>query len=153
MPNLTVREAQSEDSAIVAGLVHALLDELSGGAPPDLPVVRQNAETVLAETAVAVFLAFVDDMPVGIMTLNTCMAIYAGGEFGEISELYIRPDLRSQGIAQLLLDQAWRKAVERGWKRIEVGAPSQPQWRRTYEFYLRNGFAEVGPRLRRLVQI
>jgi len=85
------------------------------------------------------------------MTLNECAAIYAGGKFGEISELYVRPDMRSQGVAQQLLDHAQQEARARGWKRIEVGAPSQPDWHRTLNFYLRNGFDEVGPRLRRLV--
>ncbi len=32
---------------------------------------------------------------------------------------------------------------------LEVGAPSVPKWQRTVDFYLRNGFEEVGPRLYR----
>lgn len=30
-------------------------------------------------------------------------------------------------------------------------APGQPDWLRILNFYLRNGFDEVGPRLRRLI--
>jgi len=86
------------------------------------------------------------------MTLNECAAIYAGGKFGEISELYVCPEMRSKGIARQFLDHAQIEAVDRGWKRIEVGAPGQPEWQRTLNFYLHNGFEEVGPRLRRLVQ-
>jgi len=85
------------------------------------------------------------------MTLNECMAIYAGGAFGEISELHVEPDLRSQGVARLLGSHAGAEGQERGWRRIEVGAPAQPDWQRTLRFYLANGFEEVGPRLRRLL--
>jgi GNAT superfamily N-acetyltransferase len=83
--------------------------------------------------------------------MNECAAIYAGGKFGEISELYVRPEYRSNGVAARLLEAAGKHAEECGWKRLEVGAPTQPAWERTLKFYLREGFEEVGPRLRKLV--
>lgn len=151
MPKISIRSAQNKDAAIVACFVHALLDELSGGKPPAIEDVTQATKAALAGTGVVAAIAYADDEPVGVMTLNECTAIYAGGKFGEISELYVRQDMRSQGIAQQLLDHAQQEALARGWKRIEVGAPGQPEWHRTLNFYLRNGFNEVGPRLRRLV--
>ena len=151
MPEISIHIAQSGDAAIVAGFVHALLDELSGGKPPAIEDVTEHAEAVLADAGVVAVIARADDKPVGVMTLNECAAIYAGGKFGEISELYVRPEMRSQGIAQQLLDHAQTEARARGWSRLEVGAPAQPEWKRTLNFYLRNGFDEVGPRLRRLI--
>ena len=151
MIKISVQAAQDKDVAIVSSFVHALLDELSGGKPPAIEGVTEGAEVILAGSSVITAIAYADDDPVGVMTLNECAAIYAGGKFGEISELYVRPDMRSQGVAQQLLDHAQQEARARGWKRIEVGAPSQPDWHRTLNFYLRNGFDEVGPRLRRLV--
>ena len=151
MIKISVQAAQDKDVAIVSSFVHALLDELSGGKPPAIEGVTEVAEVILAGSSVITAIAYADDDPVGVMTLNECAAIYAGGKFGEISELYVRPDMRSQGVAQQLLDHAQQEARARGWKRIEVGAPSQPDWHRTLTFYLRNGFDEVGPRLRRLV--
>lgn len=152
MTKISVRPAQSKDAAIVACLVHALLDELSGGKPPAIEGVTEVAEAALSEQSVVAAIAYADDEPVGVMTLNECVAIYAGGKFGEISELYVRQDMRSKGIAQQLLDYAQQEARARGWTRIEVGAPGQPEWHRTLNSYLRNGFDEVGPRLRRLVK-
>ena len=111
----------------------------------------QRTRDVLASDRVVAVLALIDDVPVGLMTLNECMAIYAGGLFGEISELYIEPEKRSQGIAPHLLSFGLDEGRARGWKRIEVGAPSQPTWQRTLAFYLSNGFEEVGPRLRVLI--
>lgn len=81
--------------------------------------------------------------------LNECAAIYAGGVFGEISELYVAPELRSRGIAGALIQEAIDLARTRKWNRLEVGAPNQPEWKRTFDFYVREGFNEVGPRLRK----
>lgn len=87
----------------------------------------------------------------GLLMLNECAAIYAGGRFGEISELYVEPEFRSDGVAAKLIEDAVRLGQGRNWNRLEVGAPDQPVWKRTFDFYLRNGFAEVGPRLRKLI--
>ncbi|WP_368734797.1 GNAT family N-acetyltransferase [Komagataeibacter melomenusus] len=82
-----------------------------------------TTDVVLASQDVTVFFACVDEQPVGFMTLNACIALYAGGRFGEISELYIRPDMRSRGIAAHLIVQAVTEGCARDWKRLEVGAP------------------------------
>lgn len=142
------RVATPDETEIVARYVHALLDELSGGKAPAIEQVTRHTRDVLGSDRVVALLALHDDGPVGVMTLNECMAIYAGGLFGEISELYVEPGARSQGIAPCLLDAAKEEARARGWTRIEVGAPAQPAWRRSLSFYLANGFEEVGPRLR-----
>ena len=92
-----------------------------------------------------------NDKPVGLLTLSLCAAIYAGGSFGEIAELYVDPDYRSQRIAAELVAAAVAFAKERNWPRIEVGAPDLPRWQRTVDFYLKEGFVEVGPRLKRLL--
>ena len=151
MTTLTIRRAGLADAADVAGCVHALLDELSDGKAPEKARVQAFAEEVLASDRVVAVLAMMDDTPVGVLTLNECMAIYAGGRFGEISELYIRPPRRSEGIAGQLLRWAVAEGRARGWKRLEVGAPAQPQWQRTLAFYRANGFEEVGPRLRLMI--
>ena len=70
-----------------------------------------------------------------------------GSKFGEITELYIKPEFRSKRIGEELISQAKRFARERGWNALEVGAPDLPRSQRTVNFYLRNGFSEIGPRL------
>lgn len=100
MSQIVIRKAESADAQILAGFVCDLLTELSGGAAVDLQKIGVLAQLVLASDRVAAALAFEGDTPIGAMTLNECMAIYAGGLFGEISELYIVPDKRSQGVAQ-----------------------------------------------------
>ena len=123
LPSLTIRYANPTDKAIVAGFVYNLLNEISGGHAPARDVILTTTDVVLAHKDVTVFLAFMDEQPVGLMTLNSCIAIYAGGQFGEISELYIKPDMRSRGIAAHLIARAVIEGRSRGWKRLEVGAP------------------------------
>jgi len=88
---------------------------------------------------------------VGVLTLHECASIYAGGRFGEISELFVSPLVRSEGVGPELLKEAMRFGHTREWRRLEVGAPDVPRWNRTVSFYLRNGFEEVGPRLKCLL--
>lgn len=151
MTVISTRKAGIDDADVVAGFVHALLDELSGGKAPEPGTILRNTRLVLADDRVIAVLASSDGDPVGLMLLNECTAIYAGGRFGEISELYVRPEARSQGVAPRLIAVAREEGRARGWPRLEVGAPAQPEWERTLAFYLRNGFEEVGPRLRLLL--
>lgn len=142
---ITTRTAQMKDAPVIARLVQALLEELSGEKVAPLgPVARQ----ILAGQQVVGLLAEAEGRPVGVMMLNRCAAIYAGGSFGEISELYVDPAWRSRGVAAKLLVAAREVARREGWTRLEVGAPDQPAWARTLAFYQREGFDEVGPRLR-----
>lgn len=142
---ISFRRGAPSDAPAVAELVAALLTEL-GGAPVDLEPV---AKDVLArDDRVACFLAFDDDRAVGVILLSEGYAMFARGAFGQITELYVRPELRSAGIAARLLEQALSYGRGRGWRRIDVGAPTQPQWARTVAFYKANGFVDVGPRLK-----
>lgn len=142
---ILLRRATPDDAPVVAELVTLLLTEL-GGAPAELEAVAQD---VLAkEDRTAGFLALDEGRAVGVIMLSEGCAIFARGVFGQITELYVRPDLRSAGIAGRLLAQAVAYGRERGWRRIDVGAPRQPDWARTVSFYKSNGFIEVGPRLK-----
>ena len=146
---IVIRIASFEHAERVGNLVYELLSELY----PDLGYSRdrciETARTLLGEgEGVWSFLAKThDDRDVGVIMLNECAAIYSGGRFGEISELYVVHEFRSQGIGEKLIEAAVTFGRERGWPDIEVGAPSVPAWQRTIDFYLRCGFDEVGPRL------
>jgi len=109
---ITVARASAADAGVVARLVHALLDELSGGkalAPADL---QSSATHLLEQGQVEGLIATLDGKPIGVLMLNPCAAIYAGGRFGEITELYVTPAHRSDGVAALLLAEAKDVAKE-----------------------------------------
>ncbi|AKS45173.1 Acetyltransferase (GNAT) domain-containing protein [Octadecabacter temperatus] len=143
--------ATVSDTLVVSEFIYLLIDELAAGAGPDRKTMEAATRQVLAMKGVTSIVATEGAAPVGVIMLNECAAIYAGGLFGEISELYVSKEHRSKGIAAQLVDAAETYAKEHGWKRLEVGAPPQPNWDRTLQFYLREGFAEVGPRLRKLL--
>jgi len=143
--NIEVRHAHIDEAPVVAVLVSRLLTEL-GDAGVDTRALLETTRKLLAAGDLAALLVLVDGRPAGVVTLNQCAAIYAGGRFGEICELYVGPDYRSTGIGRHLIEAAVDYARKAGWTRLEVGAPPVPAWQRSVEFYRANGFDEVGPR-------
>lgn len=62
-----------------------------------------------------------------------------GERYVEIDELYVRPDLRSQGIGHALLDRVLEEAAARGVTRSLVYSASA-EWDRVVRFYERSGY-------------
>jgi len=148
---MKIRKATGSDSEVVGMLVYELIAELSAPKPPNPPakVVLGTARELLSGPNVWAFLAESDaGAHAGVLTLNGCAAIYAGGHFGEVSELYVRPAFRSQNVGSRLLQAAIEFGKTQGWTRLEVCTPPMPQWERTLSFYQQNGFVALGPRLK-----
>ncbi|GFE80135.1 hypothetical protein GCM10011487_21350 [Steroidobacter agaridevorans] len=127
----------------------ALLDELCGDTPSgyDLSDLSATAAALLQAGDITALLADHAGQATGVLVLNRCASLYAG-RFGEISELYVKPEFRSAGIGEALIRAAAAIARERGWSRLEVGTPELPAWARTAAFYKRNGFIDVGMRMK-----
>jgi GNAT superfamily N-acetyltransferase len=146
---IVVRQVEPGEFERVGGLTYSLLVELFPEEGYERESCVESARTLLAgDEGVWAFLATArEDRDVGVVMLNECAAIYAGGRFGEISELYVAPDARSKQVGALLIEAAAAFGRKRDWPFIEVGAPSVPVWQRTIDFYLKSGFEEIGPRL------
>jgi GNAT superfamily N-acetyltransferase len=151
MNEITVEMARPDEYETVGALVNRLLVELF----PDEDEYRQpekyiSAAKMLLERGDNVWALLAkneNDEVVGVLTLNECAAIYSGGNFGEISELYVDISQRSSGVGARLIDAARQFATGKGWPEIEVAAPPQPEWKRTVDFYMSQGFKYSGPRL------
>ena len=151
MSEIIVQFARPEEFGAVGKLVNTLLIELF----PDEEDLRDpeqhiRAAEVLLERGDSVWALVAkteNDEIAGVLTLNECSAIYACGSFGEISELYVDSSQRSSGVGAKLIEAAKEFGISRGWPEIEVGAPPQPDWKRTVNFYFRQGFKYSGPRL------
>ena len=146
----TVRPASDIDAVTVASMAFRMESELwegnTGGL--DKQAFINAAQTLLCDSGFWAFLAHNQNGdPVGTLTLNECAALYAGGHFGEIMEMYIEPEHRSAGVGALLITAAKDFARSKCWPFLEVGSPEQPKWERTLSFYKRQGFREIGPRL------
>ena len=124
--DIAMVRAGAADAETVAGLLHALLDELAGGAGSELAALRSITQRLVDEEVVIGLVAHVDRAPAGLLMLNECATVYADGRFGEITELYVEPAHRSHGVAVQLIEEARKVARERGWTQLEVGAPDQP---------------------------
>ena len=110
--------AKPGDSEVVAGLVRDLLMEFFADQSHLFPLVKLKkaaAELLTPGSGVWSFMAIHENNVIGIINLNECSAIYAGGKFGEITELYIKPEFRSKKIGEKLISQAKGFAKERGW--------------------------------------
>jgi len=151
-----IERASDDHVEILAGMVAALLLELSGGRWRGsiidlLPTAKQRLADRVG------FFAFVafgpDDAAVGVITVSTSAAIYAAGVVGTIQELDVAPAWRSAGVGRELLERVVDLGCRSGWNRLEVGAPAQAQWSRTISFYKANGFTEIGPRLQHRLTI
>ena len=77
---------------------------------------------------------------VGIMTITECQSIYAGGKYGHLDEMYIKPDFRSNKIGTAMLEVIKEIGKEKKWNRIDVTAPTEVRWKRTVTFYEKSGF-------------
>ena len=149
MNQYEIRPCTAVDSDDVCNLALSLLSELFPGMYT-FEQLQPVTERIIRDSGdVFPFIAVHKGQPVGLIVLNQCTAIYALGDFGEISELFVDPGHRSSGLGAKLIDKAVEFAHSRGWTMLEVGAPDVPRWQKTVDFYLRNGFAEIGPRLYR----
>jgi GNAT superfamily N-acetyltransferase len=148
---MKIRRADGRDSEVVGMLVFELIAELSAPKSPGATAkeVLATARKLLGGNNVWAFLAESDTGEhAGVLALNACAAIYAGGYFGEVTELYVRPAFRNQHVGSQLIHAAIEFGKTQGWSRLEVGAPPIPQWKRTVSFYQQNGFVKLGPRLK-----
>ena len=148
---ICINSATLEDAGTIARLADALLVELSG-APSRYEHRLTSTLNLLAPGGPGVaFLALDGSRPVGCIIILEIETVYAAGRIGVVTELYVDPSFRSRGTAGRLIDAACSFGRVKGWPVIEVTLPPQPAWKRTLAFYTRNGFVEIGPRMKRIL--
>lgn len=115
----------------------------------DKDSLEKTARKLIIRENFGAFIAYdSENKPKGLITISEAFAIYNGGDFGVITELYVDRNSRSEGIGKLLLQSVFDFSDSMNWTKIEVGAPNAEEWPRTIEFYKRNGFKQKGPKLR-----
>ena len=152
---VSIRVADSDDYELVgdnvAKLIHELFPEHENLYPRS-KMINAAKDLLQKGTGVwALIATSANGETIGVLTLNECAAISAGGSFGEIYELYVTPNARSKEVGWELIQAAADFGRKKGWPHMEVGAPDLPRWQRSYDFYLNHGFKEVGPRLELLL--
>jgi GNAT superfamily N-acetyltransferase len=151
--DLRVRQASILDAPVVAAAVSELLVELSGAGPPAAELVEATRELAKDRGAGALLVAEAGDEDgiVGVLAASWQHAIHVPGRYGTIQDLWVHPVWRSRAVGRKLLVAFFKLAREEGARRVEVGLPRESfeNLGATEAFYLANGFAPLGPRMRR----
>jgi ribosomal protein S18 acetylase RimI-like enzyme len=129
--DLVVRKARVEDTAAV----HDLLFEFNGEALPPDTLSRRIQQVTDLETA---FLAEQGGCPGGLMVLRIVPALADAQDWAEITELYVRPAFRRQGIGTALVHAALEHSRLRGCSELHLLV--DPANREANAFYRASGF-------------
>jgi GNAT superfamily N-acetyltransferase len=148
---VTIDKAIASDAAEIAAMVGELLSEIMDivGAPVfrfDLTATTNRLREFIEHKKYFVFVARRDNSMIGFIALYEGHALYAGGSFGVIPELYVRPPYRSKDVGQHLVSDAKCFGASRGWPRLEVTTPPLPHFEKALAFYEREGFSVTGGR-------
>ena len=92
----------------------------------------------LANPAIHYFVADKSGEVVGFVSCHIQHLLHHGGKVGEMQELFVRPDLRGQGIGQQLLADVTALAKREGCVNLEVTTNQKRQ--DTIRFYERESF-------------
>ncbi len=120
------------DARDLAPLLAAYAQALKRGAPrrPD----EFYAEALLQDRTAEVMGARLDGELVGFAIFTDLPDPVTGLRCGQVDHLYVHHDHRKKGIAKALIDVLADQAEERGWSRLALNAPRQPEeGRKLYE--------------------
>ena len=153
---MKIETAQRHEIHVVLALIQELLAELGSEGQEFAHIDRGKLLTEIGGNLdsgrfMALLAKDESGTAVGVLTLSQSFALYAGGEYGTIDEMYVRPAYRCRGIGGRLVDAAVAEARERRWFRLDVTGPEDERAERAVDFYRRRGFEFTGPKLRRIV--
>jgi ribosomal protein S18 acetylase RimI-like enzyme len=162
--DVRIEVAQGHEIDTVLALVEELLAELGGEGQEFSGIDREKLHADVrrnlgAEAGSASgsgrFLALLakdeSGTAMGVLTLSESFALYAGGEYGTIDEMYVRPQYRCRGVGRQLLAAAMVVARRKRWFRLDVTGPENESHERAVRFYEDLGFEFTGPKLRLLL--
>ena len=133
MTELSIEVAQPHEVYAVLELIEELLMELEDE-HVEIPWVnreklhadiRRNLDTESGTRSgpgrlMAVLAKDPHGVAVGVLTLVESFALYAGGGYGIIDEMYVRPEYRGQDVERQLLDEAVAIATRRKWFHLDI---------------------------------
>lgn len=151
---ISLVQADSNSSRDLAIMTGELLNEIMGVIGQhafrfELAEANQQLHQYLTDQTYHVFMAVdaaMERQAAGFVSAYESRAIYAGGLFGTIAELYVRPEYRQRGIGKDLIDALTAHGLRRGWKRLEVTTPPLPEFHGALSFYEAQGFSVTGGR-------
>lgn len=143
---IEIESATKNDSEVIVKLLSELYLELGEEKESITFLTGEFIRFTINTEVTKIYLVRQDHQYIGIFTLTESQAIYAGGKYGIIDEMYISPDYRQKKIGEKILKYILQIALKNKWKRVDVTAPTEEKWIRTREFYEKNGFVFTGPK-------
>lgn len=131
-------------------LIRELLIELGNESEDShyIDIFIESKDRLITQPGHSFFLAVDNGNICGLITVSENFALYAGGLFGTINEMYVIPAMRSHNIGKLLIDHVKNIAKQKKWTRLDVTSPIEEKWMRTARFYESQGFTFTGEKLR-----
>lgn len=131
-PQIEIAQLRLKDAHDFAPLLAGYAQALKRGAPrrPD----DFYAETLLQDRAVEVMGARLDGELVGFAIYVDLPEPVSGLRCGMVDHIYVHHEHRQKGIAKAIVDLLADQAEERGWAKLVLNAPRQPEdGRKLYE--------------------
>ena len=127
-----ITQLRLRDAHAFAPILAAYVQSLKRGAPrrPD----EFYAETLLQDRSAEIIGARIDGQLVGFALFFDLPDPVTGARSGQVDHLFVAHEFRNLGIARALIDTLIDDADNRGWSRIVLIAPQQPDdGRKLYE--------------------
>lgn len=131
-PQIDIAQLRLKDAHDFAPLLAGYAQALKRGAPrrPD----DFYAETLLQDRAIEIMGARLDGALVGFAIYVDLPEPVSGLRCGMVDHIYVHHEHRQKGIAKAIVDLLADQAEERGWSKLILNAPRQPEdGRKLYE--------------------
>lgn len=157
-PDWSIRLAVTSDAPQVIEAVRLLLAELRG--IPDTTLPEGSEEIFLhyihGKLPGAIYVAEQTrtGLLLGCVSASVQEAIHVGSRYALIQELWVHPEFRSHAIGAALIQAIEQYCSQQHLDNLEVCLPSKRfiHLEKTYHFYEKAGFKEIGSRMRKGVE-
>jgi len=149
--------AGPSDISFLAAAVEQLVDELRGTGQAQIPHALAAAEalSIGAVEGIALIAQLETGERIGVATASYQHAIRTGGRYSLIQELWVARSRRGSGVGRALVSELCRRSLAEGCAVVEVclPGPRSPVFAGTRASYLSWGFVELGPRMRKALDV
>jgi ribosomal protein S18 acetylase RimI-like enzyme len=131
-----IREARSEDAAIIAEMIR----ELARGEGEESAVTEAYVTGYLGLTGNGILLAEGDGETLGLISYSIRPNLYHAADSCLIEELIVRQQAQGQGIGGALIEDLIGRCIEQ--KCAEISVSTMPDNERANRFYRKMGFTD-----------
>lgn len=142
-----IRDALKSDAKEIASLLSDFADEIFKLTNQSINNDKKQINELFDKYLDNKFRAFVykkENKIIGFITFIEAFSLYAKGEYIIITELYVSQKYRNKNIGKELLAEVINLAKKNNKKTIELTTPPLPQFQKSLDFYLKNGFKITG---------